>query len=55
MAFGESWGIVRDFTDGVKSTNARSGPLDEAIFNTKMPELAASTVALLDVSQDISY
>lgn len=50
MAFGDSWGIVRDFAREVRSSTPKNGTLDEAIFATEMPPLAVSTIALLDVS-----
>lgn len=55
MAFGETWGIVRDFTRQIQSTSPRIGDLEEAIFDTKMPQLALSTIALLDVSDLQNY
>jgi cytochrome P450 len=55
MAFGDSWGIIRDFQKQIQSRSPPSGQLNEAIFDTNMPQLASSAMALLDVSRKYSH
>lgn len=48
MAFGESWHIVQEAITQVKSRKPTIGPLGEAIFDTKRPDLADTAIYLLD-------
>lgn len=50
MAFGKSWGVVRDATQQVHAGDVGIGPVGEAVFKTTRPPLAESTIRLLDVS-----
>lgn len=50
MAFGKSWGVVRGNVGQVENGEVKVGPLNEAVFRTTRPEIAAGTMRLLDVS-----
>jgi hypothetical protein len=48
MAFGETWSIIKECTKQVESRGAETGPLGEAVFTTHRPDIAESSLYLLD-------
>lgn len=51
MAFGESWGIVKGFTEQVSGIKeVPTGPMGDAVFKTTRPDIANSTWYMFEAS-----